>query len=97
VGDGSPAVPVTRGGGGAWGQRDGRAARRGRQRPGRDAHGQRTRDQQQNMRGGADRWAPATVLCDDGLNTIQIQMNSNYFKTFQTLTGPKSALPSPKN
>jgi hypothetical protein len=28
------------------------------------------------------------------LNTIQIQMNSNYFKTFQTLTDPKVAFPS---
>jgi hypothetical protein len=30
-----------------------------------------------------DRWAPATVPGGSGLNTIQIQMNSNYFKTFQ--------------
>jgi hypothetical protein len=32
-----------------------------------------------------------------GLNTIQIQTNSNYFKTFQSLTDPKIAFPSPKN
>jgi hypothetical protein len=32
-----------------------------------------------------------------GLNTIQIQTNSNYFKTFQTLTDPKIAFPRPKN
>jgi hypothetical protein len=31
------------------------------------------------------------------LNTIQIQTNSNYFKSFQTLTDPKTAFPSPKN
>jgi hypothetical protein len=31
-----------------------------------------------------------------GLNTIQIQTNSNYFKTFQTLTDPKTTFPSPK-
>jgi hypothetical protein len=28
------------------------------------------------------------------LNIIQIQTNSNYLKTFQTLTDPKTALPS---
>jgi hypothetical protein len=31
-----------------------------------------------------------------GLNTFQIQTNSNYFKTFQILTDPKTALPSLK-
>jgi hypothetical protein len=44
----------------------------------------------------ADRWAPAIVPGGSGLNTIQIQMNSNYFKTFQTLTDPKIAFPSLK-
>jgi hypothetical protein len=47
-------------------------------------------------RAGADRWAPATVPGSGGLNIIQIQMNSNYFKTFQTLTDPKTAFPSLK-
>jgi hypothetical protein len=60
----------------------------------------------QGMTGGA-----ATVLGIGGLNKIQIQMNSSYFKTFQTLTDPKTAFfktlqcltypktpfPSPKN
>jgi hypothetical protein len=32
-----------------------------------------------------------------GLNTFQIQSNSNYFKTFETLTDPKMAFPSTKN
>jgi hypothetical protein len=32
-----------------------------------------------------------------GLNTVQIQTNSNYFKTFQSLTDPKTAFTSPKN
>jgi hypothetical protein len=45
----------------------------------------------------ADRWSPAIVPDDGSLNTIQIQMNSNYFKTFQTLTDPKTAFPSLKN
>jgi hypothetical protein len=36
---------------GAWGQRGGRAARCGRQRPGRGARGRCTREQQQNMGG----------------------------------------------
>jgi hypothetical protein len=31
---------------------------------------------------GPDRLAPAIVPGGDGLNTIQIQTNSNYFKTF---------------
>jgi hypothetical protein len=31
------------------------------------------------------------------LNTFQIQTNPNCFKTFQTLTDPKMAFPSPKN
>jgi hypothetical protein len=31
------------------------------------------------------------------LNTFQIQMNSNYFKIFQTLTNPKIVFPSPKD
>jgi hypothetical protein len=31
------------------------------------------------------------------LNTFQIQMNSNCFKTFQNLTDPKMAFPSLKN
>jgi hypothetical protein len=47
-------------------------------------------------RAGVDRWAPATVPGSGGLNTIQIQMNSNYFKTLQTLTDPKTPFPSPK-
>jgi hypothetical protein len=47
-------------------------------------------------RAGADRWALATVPGSSGLNTIQIQMNSNYFKTIQTLTDPKIAFLSPK-
>jgi hypothetical protein len=46
---------------------------------------------------GVDRWAPAIVQGGGGLNTIQIQMNSNYFKTFQTLIDPKTTFPSPKN
>jgi hypothetical protein len=45
----------------------------------------------------ADRWSPATVPGGGSLNTIQIQMNSNYFKTFQTLTDPKIAVRSLKN
>jgi hypothetical protein len=40
---------------------------------------------------------PGTVTGGGGLNTIQIQLNSNYFKTFQTLTDPKTIFPSPKN
>jgi hypothetical protein len=47
-------------------------------------------------RAWADRWAPATVPSGGGLNTFQIQTNSNYLKTFQTLTDPKTTLPSPK-
>jgi hypothetical protein len=39
---------------------------------------------------------PATVPGGGGLNTFQIQMNLNYFKTFQILTNPKMALLSPK-
>jgi hypothetical protein len=31
---------------------------------------------------GVDRWALTTVPGGGGLNTIQIQTNSNYFKTF---------------
>jgi hypothetical protein len=46
---------------------------------------------------GADWWAPATVSGGGSLNTIQIQMNSNYFKTFQILTDLKVAFSSPKN
>jgi hypothetical protein len=46
--------------------------------------------------GGAERWAPATVLGGSGLHTFQIQTNSNYFKTFQTLTDPKMDFPRPK-
>jgi hypothetical protein len=46
-------------------------------------------------RAGADRWALTTVPGSSGLNTIQ--MNSNYFKTIQTLTDPKIAFLSPKN
>jgi hypothetical protein len=45
---------------------------------------------------GADRWAPATVSGGGGLNTFQVQMNSNYFKTIQSFTDPKMAFPSPK-
>jgi hypothetical protein len=48
-------------------------------------------------RAGGDQWAPATVPGGGGLNTIQIQMNSNYFKTFQTLTDSKTTFPSLKN
>jgi hypothetical protein len=48
-------------------------------------------------RAGADRWAPATVPGGDGLNTFQVQMNSNYFKTVQSFTDPKMAFPSTKN
>jgi hypothetical protein len=44
---------------------------------------------------GADQWAPATVP-GGGLNTFQIQTNSNYFKTFQTLTDSKMVFPSSK-
>jgi hypothetical protein len=32
-----------------------------------------------------------------GLNIIQIQMNSNYLKTYQTLTDPKIAFSSLNN
>jgi hypothetical protein len=39
---------------------------------------------------------PTTVSGSGGLNTFQIQMNSNYFKTFQTLTDQKMAFTSPK-
>jgi hypothetical protein len=46
-------------------------------------------------RAGANRWASAIVPGGGGLNIFQIQMNSNYFKTFQTLTNPKTAFPSP--
>jgi hypothetical protein len=46
---------------------------------------------------GAGRWAPATVPGGGGLNILQIQTNSNYLKTFRTLTDPKTTLPSPKN
>jgi hypothetical protein len=46
---------------------------------------------------GADRWAPATVPSGGDLNTFQIQTNSNYFQTFQTLTDPKMTFSSPKN
>jgi hypothetical protein len=42
-----------------------------------------TRPAVKQGRVGANRWAPATVSGGGGLNTIQIQMNSNYFKTFQ--------------
>jgi hypothetical protein len=45
---------------------------------------------------GADRWAPATVAGGGGLDIFQIQKNSNYFKTFQTLTDPKAAFSSLK-
>jgi hypothetical protein len=45
---------------------------------------------------GAGRCAPATVLGGGGLNILQIQTNSNYLKTFRTLTDPKTTLPSPK-
>jgi hypothetical protein len=47
-------------------------------------------------RAGADCWGRATVPGGGGLNTFQIQMNSNYFKTFQTLTDPEMAFPSLK-
>jgi hypothetical protein len=71
---------------GAWGQRGGRAARRGRQRPGHGAHGRHTRKRRAtNTEIGEDRgWlvGPATVSGGGGLNTIQIQTNSSYFKTF---------------
>jgi hypothetical protein len=40
-------------------------------------------------RAGANRWAHTTVPGGNGLNTFQIQKNSKYFKTFQTLTDPK--------
>jgi hypothetical protein len=30
-----------------------------------------------------DQWPPTTVPGSGGLNILQIQMNSNYFKTFQ--------------
>jgi hypothetical protein len=46
---------------------------------------------------GANWWAPNTVPGSGSLNIIQIQMNSNYFKTVQTLTDPKMAFPSPNN
>jgi hypothetical protein len=39
---------------------------------------------------------PATVSGGGGLNTFQVQMNSNYFKTVQCFTNPKMAFPSPK-
>jgi hypothetical protein len=48
-------------------------------------------------RAGADRWAPAIVPGGGGLNTFQVQMNSNYFKTVQRFTDPKMAFPSIKN
>jgi hypothetical protein len=48
-------------------------------------------------RAGADWWAPAIVLVGSSLNTIQIQMNSNYFRTFDILTNLKAAFPSLKN
>jgi hypothetical protein len=48
-------------------------------------------------RAGADRWALGTVPGGSGLNKIQIQMNSNYFKTFQALIDPKTSFPSPNN
>jgi hypothetical protein len=81
-----------RGGGGASGQRGGRAGRstRGRCRREQCTTGSETGE------AGADRWAPTIVPGGSGLNTIQIQMNSNYFKTFQTLTDPKIAFPSLK-
>jgi hypothetical protein len=47
--------------------------------------------------GGARLVGPSIVPGSGGLNTFQIQMNSNYFITFQTLTDPKMALPSLKN
>jgi hypothetical protein len=46
---------------------------------------------------GADWWAHTTVPGGGGLNTIEIQTNSNYFKSFQTLTDPKTAFNSLKN
>jgi hypothetical protein len=46
--------------------------------------------------GGARLVGPSIVPGSGGLNTFQIQMNSNYFITFQTLTDPKMALPSLK-
>jgi hypothetical protein len=61
------------------------------------AHTGDARSAPKQGRAGADRWAPATVPGGGGLNTFQIQTNSNYFKTFQTLTGPNAAFPSLKN
>jgi hypothetical protein len=90
VGNGPRAAPQ---GGEAWGAMG--AARHGGQQP---SHGARRRrlTSAKIGEGGAGRWAPTTVPGGCGLNTIQIQMNSNYFKTFQILTDPKMAFPSPK-
>jgi hypothetical protein len=44
----------------------------------------------------ADWWAPTTVPGGGGLNTFQIQTNSNYFKTFQILSDPKTPFSSLK-
>jgi hypothetical protein len=40
--------------------------------------------------------AHATVPGGGGLIIFQIQMNSNYFKTFQSLTNPKTIFPCSK-
>jgi hypothetical protein len=54
-------------------------------------HGRCTIGAETGEGGGADLWASATVPVVGGLNKFHIQTNSNYFKTFQTLTDLKMA------